>query len=59
MVFHFRLAVLSPLAEKLQGAFKDGFADGLVGRDLVQPFGPDFALVGQEVDQAQSFVFRT
>jgi len=30
---------LFPLASELQGALADGFAEGLVGRDGVEPFG--------------------
>ena len=48
-----------PFAGELQGALADGFAEGLVGGDGVEPFGLRLALVAQEVNhQAQRFTFR-
>ena len=49
----------SPFASELQGALADGFADRLVDRDGVEPFGPGFALVTQEVNQTQSLTLGT
>ena len=42
-----------PIAGELQGALADGFAEGLVGGDDVEPFGLRLALVAQEVNQTQ------
>ncbi len=50
---------LFPLAGELQGAVADGFADRLVRRDGVEPFGLGFALVTQEVNQTQCLTLRS
>ncbi len=42
-----------PFAGELQDALADGFAEGLVGGDGVEPFGLRLALVSQEVNQTQ------
>ena len=48
-----------PLASELQGALADGFAEGLIRRDRVEPFGLRFVVVTQEVNQTQSLTPRS
>ena len=48
-----------PFAGELQGALADGVADGLVGRDGVEPFGLGLVLVTQEVNQTQCLTLRS
>ena len=48
-----------PLAGELQGALADGFAEGLVGGDGVEPFGLRLVVVAQEVKQTQSLTLRS
>ena len=52
-------AALFPIAGELQGALADGFAEGLVGREGVEPFGLRLALVSQEVNQTQGLTLRS
>ena len=48
-----------PIAGELQGALADGFAEGLVGGEGVEPFGLRLALVAQEVNQTQRLTLRS
>ena len=48
---------LLPLARELQGPLPDRFADRLVGRDGVEPFGLWSALIPQEVNQTECLSF--
>ncbi len=48
-----------PLVGELQGALADGFAEGLVRGDGVEPIGLRLVLVSQEVNQIQSLTLRS
>lgn len=48
-----RTPKLFPFASELQGALADGFAEGLVGRDDVEPFGLRLVLTLQPTNHAQ------
>ena len=46
------------LASELQGVLADGFAEGLVHREADEPSGLRWAMVSQEVNQAQCLTTR-
>ena len=54
-----RTPKLFPFAGELQGALADGFAEGLVGGDGVEPFGLRLVVVSQDVKQTQCLTLRS